>query len=72
MAKYEAQTFHIYLQWYTLIAESIIDMLEAAKYYHETIIPDMEEIRVIADLTEGYLPDDVLPYPNYEQLLFSI
>ena len=56
----------------TLIAESIIDMLEAAKYYHETIIPDMEEIRVIADLTEGYLPDDVLPYPNYEQLLFSI
>ena len=27
---------------------------------------------VIADLTEGYLPDDVLPYPNYEQLLFSI
>lgn len=56
----------------TLIAESIIDMLEAAKYYHETIIPDMEEIRVIADLTECYLPDDVLPYPNYEQLLFSI
>ena len=56
----------------TFIAESITDVLDAARYYHETIIPDMEEIRAIADLTEGYLPDDVLPYPNYEQLLFSI
>ena len=37
-----------------------------------TIFPDMDSIRAIADSAEEYLPDDVLPYPNYEQLLFSI
>ena len=56
----------------TLIAESITDMLDAARYYHDTILSDMDEIRVIADLAEGYMPDTALPYPNYEQLLFSI
>ena len=55
-----------------LVAESMNDILETAKYYCNTVIPDMNSIRLIADTVEEYLPDDVLPYPNYEQLLFSI
>ena len=55
-----------------LVAESMDDILETAKYYCNTVIPDMNSIRLIADTVEEYLPDDVLPYPNYEQLLFSI
>ncbi len=53
-------------------AEGIEDSLAQAKYYHETIISDMEEIRKEADAIEGYLPDGVLPYPKYEDILFYI
>ncbi len=53
-------------------AETMTDLLETANYYLHTIIPDMEAIRAVADLAEGLLPDSALPYPNYEQLLFSL
>ena len=56
----------------TLIAEGIDDMLTAAKYYCNTILPNMNAIRKIADTLEEHLPDSALPYPNYEQLLFSL
>ncbi|MBQ6843460.1 MAG: glutamine synthetase III [Agathobacter sp.] len=60
------------LESQTLAAESIDDILETAKYYCNLVIPYMNEIRLIADSVEEYLPDDILPYPNYEQLLFSL
>jgi glutamine synthetase len=47
-------------------------MLEAAKYYHEVILADMEAVRAVADQAETYLPEYVLPYPTYDQLLFSV
>jgi glutamine synthetase len=53
-------------------AEGIDDSLTQAKFYHETIISDMEELRKEADAIEGYLPDGVLPYPKYEDILFYI
>lgn len=56
----------------TLTASGIGDALEAAHYYHSVILPDMEEIRFIADQAESYLPEAVLPYPAYDKLLFSI
>ena len=60
------------LESQTLAAESMDDILETAKYYCNLVIPYMNEIRLIADSVEEYLPDDILPYPNYEQLLFSL
>lgn len=56
----------------TFVAESLTDKLETAEYYASTVLPDMDAIRTIADLAEEYMPDTALPYPNYEQLLFSI
>lgn len=56
----------------TKAAEGMEDMQAAATFYHETILADMDAIRKIADAAEEYLPDDLLPYPNYEQLLFSV
>ncbi len=53
-------------------AEGMQNMQEAAEFYHGTILADMAAIRQTADCAESYLPDDYLPYPNYEQLLFSI
>jgi glutamine synthetase len=60
------------LEEHTSHAESIEDMLEAAKYYHEIILADMEAVRAVADQAETYLPEYVLPYPTYDQLLFSV
>ena len=56
----------------TLAAEKMEDPLETAKFYHETILPAMNEIRKVADEAETILPDELLPYPAYEQLLFSV
>ena len=56
----------------TLIAEKMEEPLETARFYHDTILPDMDEIRKVADEAETLLPDKLLPYPAYEQLLFSV
>lgn len=53
-------------------AEAMEDTLEAAKFYHDVILSDMDDIRKIADEAELYLPDDYLTYPNYENLLFEV
>ena len=56
----------------TLTAEAMTDVLETAKFYHETILTDMDTLRALADETETYLPDDILPYPSYDELLFTV
>ena len=53
-------------------AEAMGDSLAQAKFYHDTIITDMEQIRKVADSLEIYLPDGVLPYPKYEEILFYV
>jgi len=52
--------------------EGMSDLSNASRYYVDTILPDMDAIRAVADLAEKNMPDDALPYPNYEQLLFSL
>ncbi|MBQ0027849.1 MAG: glutamine synthetase type III, partial [Lachnospiraceae bacterium] len=56
----------------TAKVEGIEDMLEAALFYKDTIIPDMEAIRTVADATELIMPADVLPYPTYADMLFYV
>ena len=56
----------------TLTAAAMDDALEAAQYYHDVVLPDMEAIRYAADEAEAYLPEAVLPYPAYDRLLFSV
>lgn len=60
------------LEALTKKAEGIEDLQAQAEFYHESILLSMEEIRTYADLAEEYLPDEYLPYPNYEKLLFSL
>ena len=48
------------------------DALELAKFYHETIIEDMEAIRKVADAAELLMPSDALPYPSYSDMLFYV
>lgn len=53
-------------------AEKIEDILEQAKYYESTILTDMKELRTYVDQAEAIIPDEYLPYPTYQQMLFSL
>ena len=53
-------------------AESMEQNLDQAKFYHDVVLSDMEEIRKYADAAEPLLPEGYLPYPTYEELLFYI
>lgn len=56
----------------TQAAEALTDVLEASLYYRRTILKDMEELRSSVDAAERLIPDNYLPYPTYDRLLFSI
>ena len=53
-------------------AEKITDSLKQASFYHDTVIVDMEKLRAVADEAEGLIPEDILPYPTYEKMLFYV
>ena len=48
------------------------DVLVCSKAYQETVLEDMETLRKSADEAEALIPDELLPYPTYDELLFSI
>jgi glutamine synthetase len=53
-------------------AEKDGDELHTAKYYHDTILADMEELRSHVDTAEAMIPEAYLPYPTYGEMLFSL
>ena len=48
------------------------DVLACAKAYQGTVLEDMDTLRKSADEAEALIPDELLPYPTYDELLFSI
>ena len=48
------------------------DVLACSKAYQETVLEGMETLRKSADEAEALIPDELLPYPTYDELLFSI
>ena len=56
----------------TAKAEGIEDILDQAKFYHETVLAEMEVLRNWTDKAEAIIPDEYLPYPTYERMLFSL
>ena len=48
------------------------DVLACAKAYQGAVLTDMETLRKSADEAEALIPDELLPYPTYDELLFSI
>ncbi|MCR5651972.1 MAG: glutamine synthetase III [Lachnospiraceae bacterium] len=53
-------------------AESMEPDIDQARFYHDTVLADMEEIRKYADEAEPLIPEGYLPYPTYEQILFYV
>lgn len=53
-------------------AEGMEDMFALAKHCQTKVLSKMEELRLIANASEALIPDTLLPYPTYDQLLFSL
>ena len=51
---------------------SMESMQEAATFCHDKVLALMDELRVVADEAETRIPEKELPYPTYDQLLFSV
>ena len=47
-------------------------MQESVDYCHKTVLATMDELRAAADEAEAKIPDEELPYPTYDALLFSV
>ena len=47
-------------------------MQKSADYCHKTVLATMDELRAAADEAEAKIPDEELPYPTYDALLFSV
>ena len=48
------------------------DTQKCAEAFHDQVLAKMEEIRTIASDIEALIPDSILSYPTYDQLLFSL
>ena len=46
------------------------DLLVHASYMHESVLPAMAEVRVVADRLEKVVADDLWPLPKYSEILF--
>ena len=47
-------------------------MQEAANACRDKVLPKMDELAACANEIEALIPDDMLPYPTYEKLLFAV
>ncbi len=56
----------------TAEAEQKTDALECAEFYYKTILTDMDALRAPVDEAEALIPEEYLPYPTYDDLLFSL
>ena len=55
-----------------LDAKDIENSEELAKFYHDTVLSQMNEVRAIADELETIVGKGYWPFPTYTDLLFSV
>ena len=60
------------LEKYVLEAKDIDDSEKLAKFFHDTILSQMNEVRAIADELETLVGKEYWPFPTYTDLLFSV
>ena len=48
------------------------DTQKCAEAFHDQVLAKMEDIRIIASDIEALIPDSILSYPTYDQLLVSL
>jgi glutamine synthetase len=47
-----------------------VEVLKAANYMKDTVVPAMDAVRETADRLEGMVPDSLWPLPKYSEILF--
>ena len=55
-----------------LKTNSIADLMQRAHSYAKVILPAMDSVREIGDQIEVLLGEEYKPFPNYEDLLYSV
>ena len=53
-------------------AKELTDTYELAKFHHDVIFADMNELREVVDELETVVPSDIWPYPTYGEILYSV
>ncbi|SDB05291.1 glutamine synthetase [Pseudobutyrivibrio sp. YE44] len=53
-------------------AKELSDTYELAKFHHDVIFADMNEVREVVDELETVVPSDIWPYPTYGEILYSV
>lgn len=53
-------------------ARMLSEVLQAARYYHDEVLPAMSEVRSLSDCAELLMGEASYPIPTYEQLLYSV
>ena len=48
------------------------ELKEQADFFHDTVIPRMNELRLVADELETLTAEAYWPFPSYGDLLFSV
>lgn len=48
------------------------DMQKAAESFHKDVLTLMDEMKDVANAVEEKIPDEELPYPTYDQMLFYV
>lgn len=51
-------------------ADEAGDMQKTAEAYHDEVLAKMNELSAVANTAEALIPDEYLPYPTYDHLLF--
>lgn len=51
-------------------ADEAGDMQKTAEAYHDEVLAKMNELAAVANTAEALIPDEYLPYPTYDHLLF--
>lgn len=53
-------------------AQEIEEPLSCAKAYRESVVPRMDELRLVGDALERLMDKAAWPFPSYEDLLFTL
>ncbi|MEG0940610.1 MAG: glutamine synthetase III [Oscillospiraceae bacterium] len=54
------------------ISTKLCELESMATYCHETVIPDMHELRTVTDELETLVSKECWPYPSYGRLLYRV
>ncbi len=52
--------------------KELTETYDLAKYHHDVIFADMNELREVVDELETVVPSDIWPYPTYGAILYSV